>query len=100
MATSAQPAGGRCSISVSSSVGDEDSPLDSVMVHELLRRGHREMLWSRWRVAESRIEPTWPDPVLPDDALVLFRITNIRDQHQEVLLEMGDCLVRIERRPA
>src|SRR5438132_9934258 len=79
---------------------DEDSPLDSVMLHELLRREHTEILWSRWRVAESRIEPTWLDPVLPDDARVLFRITNIRDQYQEVLLEVGDCLVRIERRPS
>src|SRR5947209_3704461 len=79
---------------------DEDSPLDSVMVHELLRRGHREILWSRWRVAEGRVEPTWLDPVLPDDARVLFRITNIRDQDLEVLLELGDCLVRIGRRPA
>ena len=43
------------------------------MVHELLRRGHREILWSRWRVAESRIEPTCLDQVLPDDARVLFR---------------------------
>jgi Domain of unknown function (DUF5925) len=79
---------------------DEDSPLDSVMVRELLHRGLIEILRSRWRVPERRIEPTWLDPILPADARVLFRSTNVRNQYQEVLLELSDCLVRMERRPA
>src|SRR5436309_16080452 len=79
---------------------DEDSPLESLMVHELLRRGHREVLKATWPMAETRIAPTWLDAVLPADDRILFRDTNRKWKHQETLVELGGCLVRIERRPA
>src|SRR5437867_7530923 len=79
---------------------DEDSPLESLMVHELLRRGHREVLKATWPMAETRIAPTWLDAVLPADARVLFRDTNLKWKHQEALVELDGCLVCIERRPA
>ena len=42
------------------------------MVHELLRRSHREVLKSTWPMAEARIGPTWLDAVLPADARLLL----------------------------
>ncbi len=70
------------------------------MVHELLRRGHREVLEATWPMAETRIAPTWLDAVLPDDARVLFRDTDLKWKCQETLIELAECLVSVARRPA
>ncbi|MCA1847040.1 MAG: DUF5925 domain-containing protein, partial [Actinobacteria bacterium] len=79
---------------------DEDSPLDAIMVRELLRHGHREVLKATWPMAEARIVPTWLDAMLPADARLLFRDTHLKWKSQEALLELDGCLVSIERRPA